>query len=758
MDGINPMNNGLYIIHLSDLQFGSANRIKPKVHESKEDAIKRFASTLYSSIIKQISQDLLKRSLIIVTGDIANESKENEYQEAVLFFEELMSLLQLNNERIVLIHGNHDINKDFCKSVRTSKKIADDKNIEIWQKYVNYEGFYNKFYKNKKQFDSKKPSTIHHYPDLNAIIIAVDSCLYISDINKHGYIHPDYLDNLIDRANRIDPNHELIWFAAWHHHVIPRDQDDFEYVTNAREIIRKLAKNNVDIILHGHEHQEKSHIYGYPDSSFGGIVSIMGAGSTGVDLESRPVDVPNQYSIIEIRDGWVSRSNFQWKIFDQFESKWESDAAIGGRAKELYPLLSSSHGIRDRQSFMNRMAKEIRRAKKSIHFIAESFHDKEYLEKEIKQIEDALKGKDIDIYECITSDGTQQLKGFLKQRNHGVDLYIDPNSAHRAFRYTIFDKSRVLLHFRPRGLDKSIHGETIESPELAKILIEDFKKIKKRAQLYEEYYYFLLNLHGIHVEDWVEGGFITQDEGKLLQNDIDNFLKQKRSLIKELTENWKQIWAEMPKSNIPSTTKLPIEICPYIAGRDKLIEVGCGTGNDIIPLSYLCTDGAIGIDINPEVIEEAKSRVRQLDKKFRPKVAFQCKSIELFKEQADVILLKAFLTVVPGRVNRQQILEHILSLVKNDGLIIIYDFKRYNENPIYKKRYEKHTLYNGDDGDFMVTLPDNKKFIAHHLDSSELEIFEKNGFKEKFSKEFFEISINGNELRGILLIYEKTKG
>ena len=750
------MDQRINIIHLSDLQFGEPNRIKEKRDEEKETTIRRFANKISSSISENLKNKQAGTSIMIVTGDIANTSVEDEYEEAIIFFEELIKNLNLTKDKVVLIHGNHDINWKICEKVYNNHK-GDPKQIkEIHQKDKYYKQFYDKFYSPLKipRFNIDSPSNLRNFPELKTIIFAVNSCSGVTVKETQGFINEHNLRELIKQAEKIDPNHESTWIACWHHNVIQRVENDLDYVENAREIIHILAQNYIDIILHGHEHIGMSQIYGFPDSKYGGIVSILGCGSAGLDFKKRPHGIPNQYSLIEINNGWISNITYRLHQLSLYISDW----IIKSEKKESFPLLSSSFWPRDRASFMKRMAIEIGRAKDSIYFIAESLHGDDYIEHESKQIESALSGKKLREYELISTNGTLQLKGFLKQRALGVNLFIDPQYARRAFRYTIFDKSRVLLHIRPSGMDTSVIGYTIESPELAKLLLEDFKNAKKRAQTYEEHYYSKLVNQNQRVEDWVKETYINEEEGIIFSNDLNAYKKNREPFIRNLNDNWKEVWKNMSKYIIPSTTRLPWEIYPFVAGKNKIIEVGCGKGQDLIPFSYLCKEGAIGIDINSEIIEEINYSLDQLTKQQRPNVQFKCISIDEFNEKADVFLLKAFLTVIPGKINRINILKHIFSLINEEGILIIYDFYKNLNNEIYKRRYETHKIFGGDDGDFLVQLPDQTHFIAHHLDETELRSFEEIGFKEIYRQTTEEKSINGNDLIGICLIYKKVKG
>jgi DNA repair exonuclease SbcCD nuclease subunit len=51
--------------------------------------------------------------VIFATGDIAHSGKPNEYEIAESFLNELLSKARLERDRLLLIPGNHDVNRDL---------------------------------------------------------------------------------------------------------------------------------------------------------------------------------------------------------------------------------------------------------------------------------------------------------------------------------------------------------------------------------------------------------------------------------------------------------------------------------------------------------------------------------------------------------------------------------------------------------------------------------------------------------------------
>jgi len=92
------------ILHISDLH------IKPKENFDR--------SVVLDPLIGRIGEDLkdpksgLKPKIVVVTGDIAHAGQKDEYTLAKQFFDDLLENLNLSDDRLFIVPGNHDIDFD----------------------------------------------------------------------------------------------------------------------------------------------------------------------------------------------------------------------------------------------------------------------------------------------------------------------------------------------------------------------------------------------------------------------------------------------------------------------------------------------------------------------------------------------------------------------------------------------------------------------------------------------------------------------
>ena len=102
------------ILHLSDIHFG---RHYEQYHEH---GIFENRQLILSDLLTTLGKMDAKIDHIIMTGDIAWHGEKQEFQEALLWFQELLKVTGLTPNNISFCPGNHDVNRKYANfSIRT---------------------------------------------------------------------------------------------------------------------------------------------------------------------------------------------------------------------------------------------------------------------------------------------------------------------------------------------------------------------------------------------------------------------------------------------------------------------------------------------------------------------------------------------------------------------------------------------------------------------------------------------------------------
>lgn len=137
-------------LHLSDFHFRSS----PLAKWNSDIVLK----ALLEDVKSRMSEDGLKPDIIFVTGDISFSSTKDDYTLAKEFFDDLLELTCLDKSRLLIIPGNHDV--DRLKITSGAKAILstltdNDKVTEfliegtdrkfVFRKFENYISFINEY-------------------------------------------------------------------------------------------------------------------------------------------------------------------------------------------------------------------------------------------------------------------------------------------------------------------------------------------------------------------------------------------------------------------------------------------------------------------------------------------------------------------------------------------------------------------------------------------------------------------------------------
>ncbi len=99
------------ILHVSDMQFGKNHRFA-----DPDGGFDTLLRRLCDDLDLLARENSLKPDLVALTGDLAEWGMKREFEQVAVFGEGLLRHLKLDPDRLLVIPGNHDINRKLCEA------------------------------------------------------------------------------------------------------------------------------------------------------------------------------------------------------------------------------------------------------------------------------------------------------------------------------------------------------------------------------------------------------------------------------------------------------------------------------------------------------------------------------------------------------------------------------------------------------------------------------------------------------------------
>lgn len=297
----------------------------------------------YDSLIQSLKHDfdtytivenIVAPSFIVVSGDLiqgayTEDEIRSQYDSVKEFLNGISEIfLNGNKERLIIVPGNHDVNRVASKlSLRPTSTNNDNykenffngsSNIRWnWKDYKFYEigdtdiynkrfdlfiEFYNEFYKGLREYpvDPENQAYIYKSDKEQVCFACFNSCNHLDHLCDTGNISQDALVSIGNDLNE-SYNAGYLNIGVWHHNIYGRPLET-NYMD--RSFLNDLLFYDVKIGLFGHQHfsqiaEEYSDLLSNEETSTPRLLLVSSGTLFGGNREL-PNGFRRQYNIIEI--------------------------------------------------------------------------------------------------------------------------------------------------------------------------------------------------------------------------------------------------------------------------------------------------------------------------------------------------------------------------------------------------------------------------------------------------------------------------
>jgi len=238
---------GVTWLHISDFHFKTGDPY------DRDVVLNAFLRSLPTLIDRSAKPDF-----VVASGDIANTGQETEYAVATTFFDALLGALTLSKNELIVVPGNHDIDRRSGRGlIRTlSPSDADqyfdpsEDLIHVTTRQRAFAAWYDKYFSGIRKFPIN--STFYmpislKFPDGNVKVQPINSAAFCFDDNDHGklWIGRRSLEAAFQNCSIAD---DELTLAVMHHPL--------NWLASSESAnIKSSLRGRFDCILSGHLHE-----------------------------------------------------------------------------------------------------------------------------------------------------------------------------------------------------------------------------------------------------------------------------------------------------------------------------------------------------------------------------------------------------------------------------------------------------------------------------------------------------------------------
>lgn len=239
------------IVFISDIHYCEDNT-KSQFQENDNNEYYQKWENFIANIEKK--QDI-KIKYLVISGDLVETAKRKEYRVLGKILRKFCSKFQIMKENILLIPGNHDINRSNLEAYCDKNDIEESKASTLYaEKLDNYINFYKEF-KEKDHFDASNAILDSiKIEEEGVLILGLNSLVKESCLTHVGYVDVQKLNKEIEEYLKDEKN----IFVVTHHSFTDTRNREMATIENAEILKDALGIKDVNTFIYGHHHTSES--------------------------------------------------------------------------------------------------------------------------------------------------------------------------------------------------------------------------------------------------------------------------------------------------------------------------------------------------------------------------------------------------------------------------------------------------------------------------------------------------------------------
>lgn len=319
------------LLHLSDIHLGTVEQ----------------AEIYYGQLEADLLHGIGCRRLdyLVISGDAADKSTEEEYDAAGLLVENLISRFELNRKNLIVVPGNHDLNFDLSEEAYSTfiseRKQASSSAVRFIQqangravctdekhyqaRFTYFAQFYESVCGQPYPLDSAEQGLLYFFPEHRLLFLALNSAWEID----HHYRNRSSVSMIgLSRALQKLRHEHADWLkiAVWHHPISGPEAMSADFV-------QQLAVHGFQACMHGHIHEAIEDYHKFDDQRG---LRVVGAGTFGAPTRAQTPGIPLQYNLLTI-DPVRCEAKVETRKKDKPDGAWTADARWVDKLKSPQP-------------------------------------------------------------------------------------------------------------------------------------------------------------------------------------------------------------------------------------------------------------------------------------------------------------------------------------------------------------------------------------------------------------------------------------